>query len=217
MVIPALVAPGHPDFGSVSEADLRAAGRLETAAWLAEVEKHWKRARKSGEKAALFERIDTYGQLSAQSTMQRFVILSNASGGSPAACVLDTTQLHRPFVTRDKTYWCSTDSEPEAHYVTAMLNSAYAFSRIRPFMTRGLMGPRDIHKRVLDVPWPRFDASSSTHLELAQVSQSLAKESAQILAGSDSAHLSRNDLKSRLSPALLERVEEIVGQVSSAV
>ena len=38
------------------------------------------------------------------------------------------------------------------------------------WMNRGLFGLRDINKRVLDVPWPTFDADNEDHRRIAALS-----------------------------------------------
>ena len=70
-----------------------------------------------------------------------------------------------------KTYVFFTTSEREAHYISAFLNSDYPNSVIKDFQTRGLFGPRDIHKTILDVALPKFDPKNATHIAIADLGQ----------------------------------------------
>lgn len=60
-------------------------------------------------------------------------------------------------------------SENEAHYLAAFLNSDYPNAMIKDFQSRGLFGPRDIHKTILDVALPKFDPKNATHMAIAQL------------------------------------------------
>src|SRR5665213_2132922 len=72
-----------------------------------------------------------------------------------------------PFVAEHKTYWCEVQSDAEAHFLCAFLNSDYANEQIKSFQSRGLFGPRDIHKTIVKLPFPRFDAKRPEHVALA--------------------------------------------------
>ena len=62
-------------------------------------------------------------------------------------------------------------SKSEAHYLAAFLNSGYPNEVIKDFQSRGLFGPRDIHKTILDVALPKFDPMNKTHSEIADVGE----------------------------------------------
>ena len=64
-----------------------------------------------------------------------------------------------------------TDEEMEAHFLTAILNSPIIDEKIKPMQARGLWGPRDIHKKVLELSIPQFEKSDPAHLELAKLGE----------------------------------------------
>jgi hypothetical protein len=98
------------------------------------------------------------------------------------SCVL---QLNQPYLIKEKdiefditgfiaestTYYFDTESEDEAHYICAILNSRFLDQLIKPLQTKGKFGPRDIHKRPLLFPIPEFDPQSAEHIELSNISK----------------------------------------------
>lgn len=216
-LLPTLTDPGDKEFATVSSEQLRAAGRVDTAGWLDWAEKRWARQRKKGDTTPLHQRLDYLHHLSDQAHMKRYLVLYTASGKRPVAAVIDTSELPLPIVARDKTYWASFSSRREADYVAAFLNSEYVAAEIHDWMTRGLFGPRDIHKRVLDVPWPLF-APGKEHVELAVLSGRLAAEAHALLPSLPKMGVGRQRswLRDRLDETRRARVEELVELISSS-
>lgn len=219
VVLPTVAAPGESDFGPVSADELRRHGLVETASWLEWASGLWDSVRKGDDKTQLHERLDHLGQLSAQSQMRRYVVIYIAAGNRPMACAIDTAELDRPFVARDGTYWASFDTSAEAHFVTGFLNSRFAADRIVDWMNLGLFGPRHIHKRVLDVPLPRFDPADGLHAELADTVGRLNAEGEAAVAAVPNSPTGRQRLwlREQLSAEDLVRIEELVRKVSSQV
>jgi hypothetical protein len=96
-------------------------------------------------------------------------VIYNAAGTNLSAAVVDCTALAEPFVVEHKLYWMAARNLEEADYVAAILNSTAANEAIKPFQSMGLMGERDIEKKVLDLPIPRFDGQDPQHRELAHL------------------------------------------------
>lgn len=71
--------------------------------------------------------------------------------------------MPRAVIVEHKLYWSSFTREDEAHYVVALSNSAALNEAIKPFQSMGLMGERDIEKKVLDVPFPASESGNSKH------------------------------------------------------
>jgi uncharacterized membrane-anchored protein len=166
----------------------------------------------------LWQRLNHLNHLVEQREMKRYVVLYTAAGARPVACTIDTHALDRPFVARDKTYWTSTNSEQEAAYLCCFLNSAMASDRIRDWMTKGLFGPRDIHKRVLDLPWPEFIVTDPDHAKLSAIGRQLQD---QARAADISSHLRvserRQAVREALNYELVARAEELVGTIATSV
>lgn len=219
VVLPTIAAPGDEDFQPVSADELRRNGRVQTADWLDWASDQWESVRKGDDTTPLHERLDHLGQFSAQSEMERFVVAYIAAGNRPMACAFDTESLKRPFVARDGTYWASFPSAQEAHFLAGFLNSDFAADRIVDWMNLGLFGPRHIHKRVLDVPFPAFDSSDELHLELASLAEALGRtaNAARERLPDTSTGRQRLWLREQLPEDELRRVDQLVEKVSSQV
>jgi len=82
----------------------------------------------------------------------------------------------RRFVATDVTYTYETDDETEADYLVAVLNSPTVDTLIKPMQARGLWGPRDITKKVWELPIPQFNPGDKAHLRLAQIAEACAEK-----------------------------------------
>jgi len=219
VVLPTIADPTSAQFAPVSSTALRRVGRVDTARWLDWAEEQWAAVRKEGDEVALHERLDYLGQFSRQAGRDRFVVLYTSSGSRPVAAVLDTALVDPPFVARDKTYWASFAIEDEAHFLAAFLNSGYVADAIGAWMTRGLFGARDVHKRALDVPWPRYDPEDAAHRTLVEVSRRMAgqaEEARPEVAGRRTAQ-ARDLIREALSADDRAQAETLVREISLSV
>ena len=66
-------------------------------------------------------------------------------------------------------------------YPAGFLNSPYVNERITSFMTQGLLGERDIHRRPFEVvPIPEFDKGNELHVRLADMAGKCALKVAKL-------------------------------------
>lgn len=216
LLLPATTEPTSDKFAVEDSRALRRAGRVRTATWLDWAERQWEVARKKGETSSLVERLDYLGQLSKQAGQLRWLVVFAASASRPFASVIDGS-LGLPFVARDGTYWASFSTVEEASYVACFLNSDLVADSIRDWMNQGLFGPRHVHKRVLDVPFPLFDPSITEHARLATVGIELLDEATVLLKDLPSVEVGRRRslLRSRLSAESMNELEALVLQLSS--
>ena len=219
VILPVGTDPSDATFCTLDVDELRRRGRLKTAAWLKWAEQHWEKARKEDDDSLLYTRLDTYGHLSSQAGRSGYMVLYNASGGRAVACYFHPDSFDLPFVVRDNTYWCCVETDEEAAYLTAFLNSGFVSDFILDWMTLGLLGPRHIHKRVLDVPWPPFDATDGDHLALAEIGKALsAAAAAGVQALRDEpVGRQRRALREALPDAFLVTVELLVAKIANSV
>ena len=52
---------------------------------------------------------------------------------------------------------------------------------MKDFQSKGLFGARDVHKKILDIFFPRFDESNEMHLQLFELSETAHKKAAKYL------------------------------------
>lgn len=158
---------------TVTNAALKRKGYREFARWMEQAEVIWKEKR--GSKSAgqtVLERLDYQKGLSAQALTHRHLVLYNAAGTNLSAAYCDRNTLNLKLLVEHKLYWAAfSSSADECHFLTAVLNSSVVNEMIKPFQSTGLLGERDIEKKVLDVSIPRFEGSSLLHRKLCERSR----------------------------------------------
>ena len=149
--------------------------------WMKAAEDLWNSKR--GDKAVkhtLYEWLDYQGKLTAQSLSQRHLVLYNAAGTNVSAAYFDRAE-HPRFVVEHKLYWAAFSDPFEAHYVVAVLNSDTANQAIKPFQSTGLMGERDIEKKLLELPIPLFDPENAKHRKLSELGAAARERGGELL------------------------------------
>lgn len=153
-----------------SSQDVLEDGALDTAKWFKNVESHWLSERTERSKnMSNLGRLDYGKGLTSQDFDMPYVVLYTTSGKDANSVVIRRADHDLPFAVDHKTYMYACKSENEAHYLSAFLNSEYPNEVIKDFQSRGLFGPRDIHKTILDVALPKFDPNNATHTAIAEV------------------------------------------------
>jgi hypothetical protein len=137
-----------------------------------------------------------------------------ASGTIPAACVLRASTA----VIEHKLYWSSFVDENEALYLTAVLNSETARSRIAALQSRGQWGARDFDKVLFTLPVPRFDNAASLHTDLAAAARDAeATAAAVVLSGNVKFQRARKLVRDSLAEAgIAPRMEALVARLLGA-
>jgi hypothetical protein len=135
-------------------------------------------------KQTVYGRLEYQGGLSAQSFKQRHLVLYNAAGTNVSAAYFDRTK-HPGFVVEHKLYWAAFSDEREAHYVAAVLNSDMANKAIKPFQSTGLLGERDIEKKLLELPIPTFDHENKAHTDIAKLGAQAHAEAAEVVSSGE--------------------------------
>lgn len=77
-------------------------------------------------------------------------------------------------------YWMPAMVESEAHYLTAILNSAPVLEGVQPLQAVGLFGPRHFDKNVFSVPFPTYDNTVSLHVQIADLGKKAEQEAASV-------------------------------------
>jgi hypothetical protein len=156
---------------------------LELSNYLEIVEEKWKKyATDKSKSISIYEWINYRNKLVNQNPNSRYKVLYVASSTFMTSCVLHSTEPYIinleevefdiiGFIAESTTYYFDTESEEEAHYLCAILNSRFLDQLIKPSQTKGKFGPRDIHKRPLSFPIPKFDPQSQEHIELSNLSK----------------------------------------------
>jgi methylase of polypeptide subunit release factors len=166
----------------IDSAQARAKGCLRLAEWLERAQEIWTRLRKEKAKRGdVLSWLNYRNKLTDQYPRAQYVVLYPTSATFLCAAVVRSKELThkvgsqevalRRFVSDAKTYAFETAERKEAQYLVAVLNSPTVDSLIKPMQARGLWGPRDIHKKVWELPIPEFDEENRVHMCLAEIAE----------------------------------------------
>ena len=78
------------------------------------------------------------------------------------------------FVVDNMLYSYEASDPYEVHYLAALLNAPCVDAAVKPFLTKGAFGERDINRRPFEVlpnSIPLFDFEDGRHLQLAELSR----------------------------------------------
>ena len=79
-------------------------------------------------------------------------------------------------------YWIHCESEQEANYLLAIINSDSLYESVQPLMNKGQFGARDLHKHLWKLPIPEYDPAVALHAEIAGAGAEAAQGAAHRLA-----------------------------------
>lgn len=188
--------------------------------WLFEVNSKWQIIR--GEKAEKFDLnqwLNYQGKLTEQNPKDKFKVLYTTSGTILTASLVDLTQplvtdidsLKIPlsgFVAESTVYHYGTNSEEEAYYLCSILNSSIIDQAVKPMQARGLWGPRHFHKKVLELPIPKYNRSNPVHSRLAKLGKLCRNKADRTIPNLLNKYKSiakiRNEIRKELNDALQE-------------
>jgi hypothetical protein len=179
------VLPIEPNAGAYRVLDSVEAGRKGYGllkSWLVNAENIWKEKRgEKADKMNIYQRLDYSRGLTKQSPRATYKVLYNTSGTYLVSCVLknrpwtlktDSAQIKISGVISDhKSYFYDTDNYEEALFIAALLNAPIVDSLIKPMQSRGQFGERDIVKKVLELPLPKFNPHNKKHMELVELAK----------------------------------------------
>jgi len=222
--------PSSDTFLMVDLEMARKEGYSHLAKWLEVCEKEWKERRKEkAGKMTIYERLDHVHGLTQQHYRSRFKVVYPTSATNLCSAVVPNERINirlgaqsinlRRYVVESKLYYYETENEKEAHFLSAFLNAPFVDEKIKPMQSRGLWGPRDIHKKIWELPIPAFDQSKSSHIELSQLGIHCAKKVSEILPSLDTVQITpgrigrlRSEVRDRLRTEL-QQIDVVVGKI----
>jgi hypothetical protein len=152
--------------------ELRGEGYLDASKWFKNAERIWDIHKTAKSKSmSNIGRINYQSGLTEQKIDAPFLVLYNSSAKDANATVVIRKDLDLEFIIESKAYVFYSHDLSETYYLAAVLNSAIPNKMMKDFQSKGLFGARDIHKKILDVYFPKFDKSNRYHLYLAELSR----------------------------------------------
>jgi len=175
----------------------------------------WEGNKREGTQLNLIGQLDYLHKLSRQLTRRYEHRLVYSKAGQPTAATLTDSDA----VVDGTLYWIGCSSLNETRYLAAIVNSDTLYEAVKPHMSKGQWGPRDLHKHLWKLPIPLYDSSNSLHTALAAASASAATHVATMLAAtdpSDTTKKHRKRVRSWLNASDQGRqIEELVAHLLS--
>ncbi len=161
---------------------LKRRGYREFGRWMEEAERSWTQKRgKKADKVSLYEWLDYQSKLTAQRFSDEHMVFYNAAGTNVSAVSARRSELALPLLAEHKVYWAAFTCAEEADYLVSILNSSVSNEAIKPFQSMGLMGERDIEKKLMDLPIPRFNPADSRHEALVHLGRQAREKARRFL------------------------------------
>ena len=143
----------------------------------------WEDNKSSVNKLDLIGQFDYWGHLSAQLEWKRDpgnrpLRVVYTKSGVPTAAVLSDDEA----VIDHKLFWITCQNAEEADYLLAVINSDVLYELVKPVMSKGQFGARDLQKHLWKLPIPEFDPGDPLHNALSRAGRAAAEGAARELA-----------------------------------
>jgi hypothetical protein len=205
----------------LSGKELMQEGFLNASRWFQNGENIWNiNKTEKNKNVSLLDCINWQKKLNQQNLNAQYLVLYNSSAKDANATIVNRKDLDFEFIVENTTYVFYTNEIEEAYYLTAILNSTAPNEMMKDFQARGLFGARHVHKKILDIYYPKFDAANEIHTQLATLSQTAHAKASQYLKDNipkqelSAIHLGRirTDIKKHLSEEM-KAIDKLVKKV----
>ena len=186
------------------------------------VSRLWEENKARANRLSLLGQLNYYGKLSSQlawqhTTNDRPIRVVYSKSGTPTAAIIDD----RNVIIDHLLFWITCRNIEEAHYLLAVINSDALHEAVRPLMSKGQFGARDLHKHLWKLAIPEYDPTNPLHANISDAGNSAAHSAARELAHlrhqrgpKVSVTIARRELRAWLrSSDEGKRVEEVVGEL----
>jgi len=211
--------PGKMRWRLLNSPELTARGDVEAAQWFGKCEKLWDERRSDSAKkqeSSLNDWLDWQKKLTDQPIAAQWAVMYTASASDASACVLDVVLLSQRFLVESTCYVSFVTTEDEARFVECYLNSGYTNGKIKEFQARGLFGPRHVHKKILELPWPEFSRNRPSHRRLVELGRRAAQAVQGILGTQQDLELDPRTL-GRLRSSIRREIAGLMGEIDALV
>jgi len=179
MVVLPIEAEGDR-YNLINSDEARRRGFLHLVRWLEIAEGEWvrKRGKRAG-KMSIYDRLNHYRGITGQNPEPKYRVLYPKSAKIMCAAVEQSASIlfkvgeqsieASGFLVDYTLIGYETNSKGEAFFLASVLNAPIIDEMVTPLQTRGLWGARDISKKVLELPIPRYDPDNTSHEQLANL------------------------------------------------
>ena len=139
------------------------------------VSRLWETEKRPVNRLNLLGRLDFHRELSSQlewsrAPGERPVRVVYGGWGTPTAALLDDDNAIVDY----KLFWITCRDTKEAHYLLAIINSDTLYELVKPLMSKGQFGARDLQKHLWKLPTPEFDAGKPLHVTVSEAGAAAA-------------------------------------------
>lgn len=157
-------------------------GLLNASKWFKNCENIWNIHRTELNKQYTVEEyLNFQNKITVQDLTKPFLVLYNSSAKDANATIIKRSDYQLDFIVDHVTYWIACNDENEAYYLTSILNSTAPNEMMKDFQAKGLFGARHVHKKILDVYFPKYDEANKMHQQLATLSKACHAKAAQYI------------------------------------
>lgn len=157
-------------------------GYLNASRWFQNAENIWEIHRtEKNKKITSANYLNWQKKLTEQNLDAPYLVLYNSSAKDANATIVDRKNLDLEFIVESTTYTFYTYNKKEAYYLASILNSSVPNKLMKDFQAKGLFGARHVHKKILDIYYPKFDKNNEDHNKLAKLSETAHKKTSQYL------------------------------------
>jgi len=215
------IEPAGEQYKLIDANEAHKRGFLHLAQWLGKTEEEWtKRRSTKAERISALGWLDYRKKLTVQNPQTKYRVIYNTSGTFLTAAVIEIKPVKfevkeqqvvtKGFIIDHKTYFLESSDKSEAFFLVAFFNAPIIDKLIKPMQSRGLWGPRDIHKKVLELPIPQFDEKNKGHQRLAELGEECSAKVEKWLASGGAGKIqSIGRLRSIVRQMLNEELAEI--------
>lgn len=157
-------------------------GNLNASKWFSNTENIWSIHRtEKNQNISSVDYVNWQNKLTEQNLNSQYLVLYNSSAKDANATVVNRKDIDLDFIAESKTYIFHTENKNEADYLVCILNSDTPNKLMKDFQTKGLFGARDVHKKILDIYYPKFDETNEIHLKLAKLGEQASEKAKEYL------------------------------------
>jgi type I restriction-modification system DNA methylase subunit len=207
----------------IKESEAADKGYIHLSKWLHKAQKTWEeKRREKADKMDVYQRLDHVKGITGQKPSAKYKVLYPTSATYLCGCVVERKAIKieiegqefelKDFIAESKEYYFETDKKVEAYYLCSILNSPTVDELIKPMQSRGLFGPRDIHKKVWELPIPQFKESNKDHIKLSELGEESTKKVSKFLSKAIP-QKSIGNLRKVVKTELEDKIKEIDGIV----
>jgi hypothetical protein len=164
-----------------------AKAHLKLAKWSKEVEEIWEVKKSIKNRSNAINYLNYRNKITDQNIRSKYRVLYPKSGSNLCSCIVQPKDYNvevgkqsialKGFIADHVTYYYETNSLTEALFLSAILNSSVTTEKVIPLMSKGFKGaPRDFHKKVFELPIPKFSETNKKHISLAELARTCEKK-----------------------------------------